>query len=424
MTTKRIAKVLLASALVGGLAGCEGSVMGGSSVPAAGEGPRIDPAVVRVVREHGDLGLDLDPSDTPDDGYTDLPDDSAPLDATWRARLGERDLDYGAALRTASLRLRGTLPTLVEIRFLAESSDPRRAYESLLDQMLRDPRFAGQLFDFFRDTFRMGGDDELNGAPAFAARLVFESDDFTRLFTATSGACTSFDRGAGTFTAGDCDNGVPEHAGVLTHPGVMRHFYSNLAFRRVRWVQEVFACEPFPAEVTREVDVGGAAPYTAPWPFESIAGADTGGRVDFHDTSAVICANCHATMNHLAPLFARFDANGAWQDDIQVVLPLDGAPAAARTDWLVEGEGTAWRFGVPVADLPALGRAMAADPEVERCTVARTWNWAMGHGDVIGNADVVPADVLAAALATYRSEGHDLRAALRTIFTSDDFLRF
>ena len=77
--------------------------------------------------------------------------------------------------------------------------------------------------------------------------------------------------------------------------------------------------------------------------FESIAGAETGGRIDFRDTESVICANCHATMNHVAPLFGNFDENGQWSADIAVALPSDGAPLVVFGDWLPEGETTAWR---------------------------------------------------------------------------------
>ena len=82
-------------------------------------------------------------------------------------------------------------------------------------------------------------------------------------------------------------------AGVLTNPGVMRQFYGNMAFRRTRWIQEVFACSQYPAEYTETGTDMGAGKYTSPWPFESIANEP----IDFLDTSAVICANCHTTMN-------------------------------------------------------------------------------------------------------------------------------
>jgi hypothetical protein len=363
------------------------------------------------------------PTDADGDGYLDVVDPSGELSPAWEAALGEREVNYSTALRTASLRLRGVLPTLVEIRYVAGAPEPRVAYEQLLTQFLEDARFTFRLRDFFRDTFRMGGGG-LDSAPLFATQLVVEGRDFTELFTATEGNCPTFDGASGTFTAADCASGAPAEAGILTDPAVMRQFDSNLAFRRVRWVQEVFACAPFPAETGSITDVGGAAPYTAPWPFESIAGDDNGGRVDFHDTSSVICANCHATMNHLAPLFGRFDAEGMWQDGFAVMLPLDGAPTARRTDWLPEGEGTAWRLGVPVDDLTELGAALAEDPAVQRCTVTRIWNWAMGHGDVIGQADVVPAAVIEPLVADYVASGHDLRAAIHAVYSSPDFVRF
>lgn len=370
-----------------------------------------------------DDGSSGTPGDADGDGYIDVVDPSGTLDPEWQARLGERELDYGAALRTASLRLRGTLPSLVEIRYVQGAADRRVAYEQLIDQFLDDERFTHRMIDFWRDTFRMGG-GALDSAPLFATQLVVEDRDFTEVVTATSGTCPTYDRETNTFTAADCDNGVGTHAGLLTHPAVMRHFDSNLAFRRVRWVQEVFACTPFPAEIAMPVDIGGAAPYTAPWPFESIAGAENGGRIDFHDLSSVTCANCHATMNHIAPLFAQFDEQGMWQDTIQVRLPLDESPAAARTDWLPDGEGTAWRLGEPTPDLPALGVALAADEDVERCTVTRVWNWAMGHGDVVGNVDVVPEDVVRTYIEAYTSSGHRVRPMVRAIFTSSDFVRF
>ena len=253
------------------------------------------------------------PGDADGDGYIDAVDPSGTLSPEWLAALDERELDFGAALRTASLRLRGVLPTLVEIRYVAGAADPRVAYEQLIDQFLADPRFHRRVTELFRDTFRMGGGN-LESAPLFAAELVVEDRDFTEVFTATAGTCPTYDAEAQVFVPGDCDNGVTEHAGLLTHPAVMSQFASNLAFRRVRWVQEVFACSPFPAETGGSLDVGGPTPYTAPWPFESISGEDNGGRIDFHDTSSVICANCHASMNHIAPLFARFDDDGMWHE--------------------------------------------------------------------------------------------------------------
>jgi hypothetical protein len=357
----------------------------------------------------------------PSAGVDDEPADQDP----WEQRLGERVVDYGAALRVAALRLTGELPTLAEITGVVEAADVAAAYRAQIDAYLADVRFAGQMLEFWRDVLKMGGApaDPFDSAPTFAAQVTVEGRSYAELFTAPSGTCPTFDRTTGTFTAIDCDNGAPP-SGLLSHPGVHAHFSSNLAFRRVRWVQETFACTAFPAEVGEPRDVGGASPYTSPWPFESIAGAATGAAVDFLDVSSVTCANCHSTMNHLAPLFANFDAQGIYLPQIAVPRPTVGNPPALRTDWLPDGEPTAWRVGVEAADLPALGAAMAADPQVAECAVARVWNWALGRTDIVDTLAVVPVEVIARQLADFEAGGLDLRRVIRGVFTSDDFIRF
>jgi hypothetical protein len=346
-------------------------------------------------------------------------------DSPYQGLLEQRRVDYSAALRKAALRLTGDLPTLAEIRFVADARDQAAAYAAQVDQYLADPRFASQVFSFFRDTFRMGATADLDTAPAFAAQLVVEERPFTELFTATEGNCPTFDADSGRFNAGECDNGVPAHAGVLTNPGVMAQFTSNLAFRRARWVQEVFACSRFPAEFGQPIEVGAATPYASPWPFDSIASTATGGRVDFLDVSSVVCANCHATMNHVAPLFGQFDEVGRWQPEMVVKLPVDGSPAATIDDFLPPGrQETAWRFGEPAEDLPALGRRIAADPDVAQCMVARVWNWSFGKGDIVNAQVIVPPRIIADHFATFVGLDYNLKAVVRDILNSDDFVRF
>ncbi len=363
-------------------------------------------------------------------GVTTTGDDQAdddPIGDEWDQRLDDREVDYSAALRIAALRLTGELPTLVEIRAVADAPEAQRpdVYASIVGGYLDDPRFARQMVAFWKDTFKTGGDAELDSAAHFAAMVTVEGRPYTDLLTASSGTCTGYDGATGAFTPADCANGVAVHAGLLGHPGVMRHFFSNMAFRRVRWVQETFACTAFPAETTDEPqDLGGNALYTAPWPFESIAGADNGGRIDFHDLSAVACANCHATMNHLAPLFIGFDAAGQETGAPAVPLPIEGSPPAQLSDYLPPGEGTAWRLGVPAADLPALGAAMAADPLIAECAIARTWNWAMGKTDIVDTLATVPSDVIADQVAAFQADGYILRDAMLAVFTSPDFVKF
>jgi hypothetical protein len=212
---------------------------------------------------------------------------------------------------------------------------------------------------------------------------------------------------------------------VLTNPGVMAHYFGNLAFRRARWVQETFVCTKFPAEIGASTDVGGAAPYTGPWPFDSISSpTNGGGRINFQDTSAVICANCHVTLNHLTPLFAYYDEQGVYQTAISVPTPLDNAPMARMTDFLPPGETTAWRMGVPTADLPALGSAIAADPLVSECGVARVWNWAMGKTDIVDTLQEVPKATIQAQLDAFAASGYKMKDLIYAVYTSDDFVKF
>jgi hypothetical protein len=209
----------------------------------------------------------------------------------------------------------------------------------------------------------------------------------------------------------------------LTDPGAMALWTGAMAFRRARWVQETFACRKFPAEITETPQTIGGGQYTAPWSFYSVPDRTTG-RVDFRDTSSVVCANCHASMNHLAPLFASFDDAGRWQPTIQVRTPVLGLPFTEMRDWLIPGEQTAWRHGRPAPDLPALGRAMAEDRDTARCAVARVWNWALSKTDIVEDRAEVPEVILEPLVDDLVASGHRLRRTVRAVFASDDFVRF
>ena len=342
--------------------------------------------------------------------------------------LGSRTVDYGAALRIAALRLTGDLPTITETQSVTAPADPaaqKTAYNALITDYLGRPTFATQMIDFWRNTFKQGGTAMLDTAPVLAAQLSVQNGAYTDLFTKATGNCPTYDGPTNTFAPAECGNGGPV-AGVLTNPGVMAQFFSNFGFRRVRWIQEMFVCTAFPAEVsTVPIDVGGSSPYTGVWPFASIASPTNGnGRVNFQDTSAVICANCHTTINHIAPLFAYYDMNGAYQTAISVPTPLEGAPPAMLSDYLPPGETTAWRFGKAATDIPALGAAMAADPLVAECGVARTWNWALGKQDIVDSLESVPAETIASEVSAFTQSGFKMKDLIYAVFTSDDFVKF
>jgi hypothetical protein len=353
-------------------------------------------------------------------------DDAPTLDLPGIQILDARPKDYNEALRTASLKLVRQLPTLAQIKAVAGAKDQKAAYEGEIDTMLADPRFQERMIKWWKDVMRMGGGangkaPSRDSAPTFAARIVAEGRPFSDLFTASSNNCPSYDTTTHAFVDGDCKSGAPAEAGVLTDPGVMYQFYGSMAFRRVRWVQEIFVCTKFPAEYSSAPVHKGSADYTSPWPFESVATAP----IDFQDTKSVICANCHTTINHVAPLFANFDENGAYQNKISVMTPT--APDAIPTEmghWLKPGETTSWRMTTPAADLPALGLAIAKDPDVGECAVARMWNFTMSKEDIVTDLATVPPTVLATYLADFQKNGQNLKKTLRGMLASDDFVRF
>ena len=348
----------------------------------------------------------------------------------WDARLNERVLDYNAALRIAALRLTGDLPTRTEINSVADATDDatkKVAYEALVDAYMARPTFARQMMVYFRDTFKLGGvmgAVDLETAPAFAAQLAVNNGNFMDLFTATANNCPTFNAATNAFTAATCNNAVTTHAGVLTNPGMNASYNGNFAFRRVRWVQETFNCLKFPAEISDTPQTYGGKLYTGKFPWLSFAGTDNGGRIDFHDTSAIVCGNCHVTLNHLAPLFANFDANGQMTNAIQVLTPLGANDKARATDYMPAGEPTAYRQGKLTPDLASLGAAMAGDPEVAACAVKRVWNWALGKNDIVNDLVLVPDSVIQSQVETFTTNGFKLKDLIRQAFVAEDFTRF
>ncbi len=362
----------------------------------------------------------------PNGGGDDTGSGSGSSGDEWDQLLGTREYDYNAALKIAALRLTGDLPTMDEIVGIQNAPDlaaKKAAYEARITDYMGRPTFTRQMVSFWRDTFKMGETAEMDAAPAFAAQLAVQNRSYLELFTATTGNCPTVNGALDTITTANCAGTGPQ-AGVITNPGAMKQYFSNFAFRRVRWVQETFDCAKFPAEISgTPQDVGGAAPYIGVWPFQSISGLSTG-RVNFQDVSAVVCANCHQSLNHIAPLFANYDIMGVYKTTISVPTPLDNAPMAQLTDYLPSTETTAWRFGVPAADLPSLGAAMAADTDVQKCGVARVWNWALGKTDIVDTLQEVPKETIQTQLDAFTASGFKMKDLIYAVYTSDDFVKF
>ncbi|HEY8074664.1 MAG TPA: hypothetical protein VIF62_11150 [Labilithrix sp.] len=351
--------------------------------------------------------------------------------------LDARKVDYGEAARTAKLKLTDTLPTMDEINKIASAPDDaskKVAYEALIDGWIASPAFASTMVKYFRDTYKTGqvgtvqmGKPNMDEAALFSAQVVVEGRSFTEILTANANTCPTLDSTMGTFTAASCNTNPT--VGVLTDPGIQAQYYSNMAFRRTRFVQETFACQKFPAEFadSSKVVPMGNGTYTNPWDFNRVIGKKNTptARIDFQDTSAVICANCHGTLNGIAPLFVNYDMNGALQTSSQVEVPIPGNPKAdAAKDYLFAGQPLAWRFNVPITDIPSLGAAMAADATVQTCAVNRVWNYAMSRGDIVNDLATVPADVTAPFVKDFTSNGQKLKETIRAVFKADDFVKF
>jgi hypothetical protein len=346
--------------------------------------------------------------------------------------LAARQIDYGQALRTAAIKLVGNLPTLDEQAGVTDAT----SYGAQIDKYLADPRFALQLKSYFSDMMKMGGtlpvvngkttvNVSLDTAPTFATELVIKDQPITGMFTATTNTCPTLSADGSTFTDAVCpvSNGLAT-AGILTDPGAMAQFYSNMSFRRARWIQESFACSRFPAEYSATPVAMGSGQYTSPWPFASITGGATA-QINFQDTSSVVCADCHTTMNHYAPLFANFDVAGVYQTTIQVHTPTPADPISVLGDWLPSGQQFYWRFGgTAVTDITGLGAQIAADPTVQKCQVQRAWNWAMSKTDIVNDLAVVPDSTITDIMTVYTSGGMKMKATFKAIFTAPDFVMF
>ncbi len=225
---------------------------------------------------------------------------------------------------------------------------------------------------------------------------------------------------------------------MLSDPGLRSASYANLAFWRVRFFTEAFNCQDQPIEYADEesyVDLDGKT-YTGPWTRESVGapencGTDGGcaeseqGRINFLDYSGVVCANCHGSSNHRAPLFAKFDENGQYQADIAVGVPIDGNSAAERRDWLSPGyRQTAYKFGQEVNSLAEFCAALKADDDIIACLTMRGWNFAFSKGDAVGDLADVPPSVLDPVIEHFVQSGYDFRSTLKFVFTHDDFVRY
>jgi len=356
--------------------------------------------------------------------------------------LDSRKADYGEALRTASLKLRDELPSMAEIQSISAAPDDaakKVVYEKLIDTMLADPKFSIVMVKFFKDTFRtaqvgavQAGMPNKDTAANFAAQVVTEGRSYNELFTATANTCPTFDPATSTFTPGTCVAGPVGGAtvGVLMDPGLQAQYFANMAFRRVRFINETFACSKLPVEFSKAPVAMGNGTYTNPRNFDEITGKKNTptARIDFQDTSAVVCGNCHGSLNWAAHMFANYDDKGLLQAAPQVEVPIPGTPKVAPADYQAGATlatlKSSWRVDKPVNDLTGYGAAMAADPEVGRCAVNRVWNYALSRGDIVNDLATIPVAVTDSLAKDFNANGQKLKETIRVVFKSEDFVKF
>ena len=77
-----------------------------------------------------------------------------------------------------------------------------------------------------------------------------------------------------------------------------------------------------------------------------------------------------------------------------------------------------------MTDIPSLGQAIAADPDVPLCAVNRFWNFVMSRGDIVNDLATVPPVVTQPFVADFTANGMNVKRLLRNMLTSDDFVKF
>ena len=338
-------------------------------------------------------------------------------------------VDYGLALRSAAIKLTGNLPSAADIKAVQTAADPAAAYAAQVDAYLKDPRFAKEQVAFWRNTMRMGGTAggiNFDAAPSFAAMLVVQDRPITELFTAKSGTCMGLSADGTTFSAASCNttNSGVNAAGVLSDPGALSAFFASMGFRRARWINETFVCDKFPAE--RRADNAAKDPdapegYFGPYPFKSIPDKP----INFQET-AVICANCHVTINRLTPIVGRYNASGAFTGaTFGVNTPIATPRASLISDFLTNtSESPAWRTGVPIANMEDLGAAITKDPDMPRCMVTRVWNWLFSRGDVIVDGAALPPELVQPMADEFVASKYNLKGVIRKAVLSPSFIRY
>ena len=111
-----------------------------------------------------------------------------------------------------------------------------------------------------------------------------------------------------------------------------------------------------------------------------------------------------------------------------VPAPVTDSPWAQIQDYLPVGnQQLAWKFGKPTNNFVDFGKAMAEDPQVQKCFMIRAWNNAYSRDDVVQDLALVPETVikdLSEYFVSPSGANFNFKKALYRLYTDANFIRF
>lgn len=262
------------------------------------------------------------------------------------------------ALREASLRTRGHLPSATEEQAVRDRGQV--AYEELIDVFLdpeQTPELAGQLRAHFIDVFGLGDQIvDVGGTPVnyaepanLATYLIVQDVSFTELLTATY--CID-----NNLEITPCSNDAAFPSGILTSHAILQGYSGSRGYRRISVLSQFLHCEVLP----RPLDPN-AVPVDLPLRECNNCGMQGGGGTvlplddppapprlhkAFQGTEGPAdCRDCHSQLNARRLAYAKYDDDGFYLPTgniftLEPPIDNDGVCYTIPQGWAEPGSGT------------------------------------------------------------------------------------
>jgi hypothetical protein len=285
-------------------------------------------------------------------------------------------------LQRLSLKLRGRSPTAAEVAAFEQrvAVDPggfQGAYDATVRAYLASPEFRDVIEDFHAVWWRMGKRESTR----LAATIVTEDRSYLEIFsrdwTLLDGDTANVYEYAGIRTevplpteGGDwrvvrLADDEPRFRSVLSGLDLLNRFPDTPTNRnraRASHVFRTFLCET----LAPPTDAAHLAPVGPVGPVASDGDDEHGTNPD--------CIGCHYRLDPLARFFDHWrpvlpSSGGTWYD----------AAEPAQGSLIVRENGADARHYDGTGE-SALGRALAAEPQVRRCIAKKAWELAFGPG--------------------------------------------